>query len=259
MNLIVLKIGGSAISNKNIPFSFRKDVVEHIAKELTEIHKEYNIILVHGGGSYGHPIAKAYDLSKGLYAPKKQLLGFSRTRYYMSKLNLLIIEEFIKYNLPVITIQTSSVITAKQGKIYNFYIEPIIKLLSLRMIPVMYGDVVIDEKKGIAIISGDDISTYLAIKLKADKLLFGLDVDGIYSKDPSLEDSELIEILDISSFTIKGTMTKYDVTGGIFHKIEKAIEATKHGINVYFFNITKQGRLLDVINEKGTFTKLITG
>lgn len=233
--------------------------MKKIVKELTVIHNKYNydIVVIHGGGAYGHPIAAKYDLKKGLYN-STQLQGFSETRYYMTKLNMLIIDEMIHQHLPAISLQTSSVVITDTGNIDTFFLEPLKKALSLGMIPVMYGDVVFDKKLGFTILSGDDLSAYLAIRLKAKKLLFGLDVDGIYTKDPSSNDAKLITLLDISFNSIEGSTKGFDVTGGIFHKLQTAILAARNGVDVYFFNITKENRLLKVIEEKGIFTKLVS-
>lgn len=260
MELIVLKIGGSAITNKEAPFSFRENIVENISNEFYEIYKEnkYNFIIVHGGGSFGHPLAKKYQLKSGIQNIEEQAIGFSLTHLYMTKLNTLIIEKLISKNLPVVTVQTSAVAVTNDGKISYFCLNILKKLLEFHMIPVMFGDVVLDEKKGFTILSGDDIAVYLAIRLKATKLLFGLDIDGIYTKDPSLEDSRLLTSLKISSVsTIKGRTSGFDVTGGIFHKIRVASQAVKKGVKVYFFNITEPGRLTKVINGKGIFTELV--
>ncbi|MEM2715383.1 MAG: acetylglutamate kinase, partial [Candidatus Thermoplasmatota archaeon] len=52
--MIIIKIGGSVISNKEKPFSFNEKIVEQIAEEIKYFYPEKKFLIVHGGGSYGH-------------------------------------------------------------------------------------------------------------------------------------------------------------------------------------------------------------
>ena len=60
-DIIILKFGGSVITDKKseIPKVNHK-VLDRICNILKD--KERNMIIVHGAGSYGHPIAKRYAL-----------------------------------------------------------------------------------------------------------------------------------------------------------------------------------------------------
>ena len=71
----IVKLGGSVITDKNQPFSIRKIIISNL---LTQIkNSEKKIIIVHGGGSFGHPLAKEYQIHKG-FNPEidDQILGF---------------------------------------------------------------------------------------------------------------------------------------------------------------------------------------
>ena len=61
--IILLKLGGSLLTNKNKPFSIREDVVRNAVQQIIEANDK--LILIHGGGSFGHPLAKKYKISKG--------------------------------------------------------------------------------------------------------------------------------------------------------------------------------------------------
>jgi isopentenyl phosphate kinase (EC 2.7.4.-) len=58
------------------------------------------------------------------------------------------------------------------------------RLVSMSVIPMLYGDVIIDDELGFSILSGDDIMVELARALKPSKALFLMDVDGVYTKGP---------------------------------------------------------------------------
>jgi isopentenyl phosphate kinase len=56
--LHIVKIGGSIITDKTKPLTFKKAVVKRLAREIKESNEE--IILVHGAGSFGHIFADRY-------------------------------------------------------------------------------------------------------------------------------------------------------------------------------------------------------
>ena len=53
------------------------------------------------------------------------------------------------------------------------------------MVPVLYGDVVLDANEDLkmAVISGDQLVSYLSLKLKPERIILGSDVDGIFDRD----------------------------------------------------------------------------
>jgi isopentenyl phosphate kinase len=61
--MFIIKIGGSVITNKAIQDSFKKDVLDNLAQQIKKSKKD--IIIVHGAGSFGHILAKKYNLNQG--------------------------------------------------------------------------------------------------------------------------------------------------------------------------------------------------
>ena len=58
--MILIKLGGSIITNKEKPLSARKKTIDNLSKSLKKIKEP--IIIVHGGGSYGHYWSVKYDM-----------------------------------------------------------------------------------------------------------------------------------------------------------------------------------------------------
>lgn len=250
--MIILKLGGSVISNKNKPFSFNKRVVSNIADEIAEFYPEKDFIVVHGGGSFGHPLAKKYEIRKGLNSENKKT-GFSKTHLAMLDLNKKIVEIFIEKNLPAFPVAPSSVFFVENGEICEGFFKIIEKYLERKFIPVLFGDVALAVDKGIDILSGDQIISYLSKIFAPEKVIFLMDVDGIYNKNPREEDAKLIEeIREDVEFNQK--IGIYDVTGGIKNKVEQAL---KMDCTCYFINGRKKGYLRKaIIGEKiGTIIK----
>ena len=58
--MILIKLGGSIITNKENPLSARRKTIDNILKQIRKI-KEPKVI-VHGGGSYGHYWSVKYGM-----------------------------------------------------------------------------------------------------------------------------------------------------------------------------------------------------
>ena len=58
--MILIKLGGSIITNKEKPLSAKRKIIDNLAKNLKKIDE--SIIIVHGGGSYGHYWSVKYDM-----------------------------------------------------------------------------------------------------------------------------------------------------------------------------------------------------
>ncbi len=88
---IVLKLGGSVITFKDKEQEANVKAVRRLAGEIAEAKPE-SLLIVHGGGSFGHPKARKYEIFKGYKSEKSQLLGFSETRVSTLKLNSLVVK-----------------------------------------------------------------------------------------------------------------------------------------------------------------------
>ena len=185
--LTILKLGGSVITNKKKPFTPNKKAITRLAKEIKQANVEF-LLLIHGGGSFGHPIAKKYEIRNG-YKDSSQIMGFSKTHQAMVSLNKIILDALNQKEIPAVAVQPSAFITTDNGRITCMDKEIVLKLLEFGITPVLYGDVVLDSDLGFTILSGDQLVSSLAIKLNADRIIMGLDVDGLFTKDPKIHSS----------------------------------------------------------------------
>jgi len=249
---VVIKLGGSAITDKTRFKCANTALLENTAKELAEAKVSIPFLIVHGGGSFGHPLAKQYDLQNGFTSPD-QLEGIVKTCIAMKQLNLLVIDAFAAMGLPVVSVNPSSCVITQSGRIQNFFIEPIEKLLQLGAIPVLFGDVVLDSEMGVSILSGDQIIVSLAKSLNASHIVVGLTVDGLYREDPELNpNAEIIEHITLSDIgtgleSAKEAQTP-DVTGGMRKKVEELIPALEANIPVAMINLNEPKRLVEAIH-----------
>lgn len=259
--LIILKIGGSVITKKHEKFSARHDIIDRICLEISKIKK--SLILIYGAGSFGHPIAKKYEIHKGFYS-KSQLNGIVEIRIKMQELEDILTNTLKKYNVAVMPIISSSCMVAESKRLIKVNTETFNLFLRLGMVPMCSGDVVADRKLGFCIVSGDQIVAYLAKELNASKVIFGCDVDGIFTSDPKqnenarlytrIRSSDLDKILMNS---VGGTNAP-DVTGGMFGKLRENIEIVNLGTEVTIMNLNRPEDLTKVIGgENVRCTRLI--
>jgi len=112
------------------------------------------------------------------------------------------------------------------------------------------------SEKGIDILSGDQIAGYLAKILRAEKVIFLMDVDGIYDKNPREKGAKLITELTkegIEHLLESSESAGIDVTGGIGNKLKKALEIA-HYSDVYFINGKVKGNLTKVLQGENPGT-----
>lgn len=259
----VLKLGGSVITDKNKPLTPNLTAIERLADEISRANVS-SLILVHGGGSFGHPFAERYNLEAG-YVDESQILGFSQTHLAMTLLNSWVMEALIRNNIPAVEVHTSSCAVTKVGRITSMELKPLKKMLKMGFMPVLYGDTILDSKQGFAILSGDQLVSSLATKLGASHIILGADVDGLYTSDPKTNPSaQLIEratLKELKSMEHKiGGSKATDVTGGMFGKMHEVTLAIEEGIETVVVNATKPDRVYKALTgEKVTGTVFTKG
>jgi len=257
---VVLKLGGSVITRKEKPLTPNLSAMRRLAREISEAAVS-RLVLVHGGGSFGHPLAKQYRLKKG-YTDASQLLGFSKTHQAMVALNKMVVDALIQRNIPVVGLQPSSCVVTKSGRIHLMEDRPLKKLLESGFAPVLYGDTVLDLDLGFSILSGDQLAAHLAVLLNASRVIMGIDEDGLYSGDPKVDSSARL----ISHATLRelksmqrelGKAKTPDVTGGMLGKIAELTPAVERGVSALIVNAAKPNTVYKALKGEDVVGTLI--
>jgi isopentenyl phosphate kinase len=260
--LVVIKLGGSALTDKTRIYTPRIPIIHSAASQVAEIRKDCSVILIHGAGSYGHIPVKKYGLQQGWKRPK-QLIGLSSTKFKLLEWENLLDGIFLEHGVPVMPFLASDLFVTEKGRIVSAWLKPLASWLRLGCVPITGGDIVPDSRNGFSILSGDQIAAFIAIKLKATRLIYAVDVDGVFNVNPALDsNAQLLETLTESSAAhlVSRAMlgTTPDVTGGMAGKINESLTATRHRIPVYFVNLTKSGRLRKAaLGQKVSSSRLI--
>ncbi|MBN1230585.1 MAG: isopentenyl phosphate kinase family protein [Anaerolineales bacterium] len=223
MSLVFLKLGGSLITDKDIPSTPRVEVIRRIADEIKSAVTEnpnLQLILGHGSGSFGHQAAKKYQTINGVHI-KKDWGGFSEVWYQASTLNRLVIETLHRTGLPVVNFPAVNSVLVSEQKILKWETKPIQAAYQAGLIPVVYGDVVFDDALGGTILSTEKIFSYLVKQLKPNRILLAGLEEGIWEDFPSRKILvSLITPENIKTLRdgIKGSEAA-DVTGGMSAKV----------------------------------------
>jgi isopentenyl phosphate kinase len=137
---------------------------------------------------------------------------------------------------------------ADRGRIVSRNFEMISSMLKLGLVPYIGGDIVQDISLGASVVSGDQIAVNLAMAFHADTIIFGTDVDGLFTADPKLDHkAKLISTLDIVKLQEwaekAGPANVPDATGGMRGKLTEILPAVRAGIKVMMINLNNPQRL----------------
>lgn len=247
------------ITDKEREFSIRRGTIRRLARELRGVK---GIVLVHGGGSFGHPLARRYGLTGGLRGPE-QLRGFAEVRRAMERLNLRVVEELGREGLRAVPVPPSACCLLEGGEVKTMELGPVKEMAELGLLPVLYGDAVVDLAQGVNILSGDKLAVHLALRLGASRVVVGVDVDGVFTEDPRRNPkAELIKVITPRewermrpSFSSRGC----DVTGGMLGKVRELLRLAEGGIEAQIVNASRRGVLRRALEGDRSLGTLIRG
>jgi isopentenyl phosphate kinase len=251
---VILKIGGSVITDKNGDLAAKTEIINRLAEEIKHANVG-DLIIVHGGGSFGHPTAQKWGLKDGFKEPT-QMLGFAETHHVMTVLNGLVMDALVWHEIPAVSVAPSCGFLTENGRIKSSDCTMVERMMRMGFTPVLYGDATLDEKLGFTVLSGDQLVTYLALKFNACKIVMGVDCDGLYDADPKTDkNAKMFQHLSLKELqALQGKLAKpanADVTGGIQGKVSELLPAVEKGIPVSIVNGAKTGRVYKaLVGEK---------
>ena len=79
--LILLKLGGSLITDKTQPYTPKLDVIEDVALQIStalRTHSDLRLVIGHGSGSFGHVAASEYHTRDGFLPRPSPLIHRER-------------------------------------------------------------------------------------------------------------------------------------------------------------------------------------
>ncbi len=249
----VVKLGGSAITHKGTPFSANAEHMRRLAKEIAGAAGK-KIIIVYGGGSFGHAAAIKHLSGGRISTPS----GIAEVRAAMLALTNELTREFVAEGVPVFAFAPSSSLVFGGGCSIRFgraTLEAVAKALEGGLVPAMGGDIILDRGGGARILSGDTIARMLGIRFSAKTLAFGTDVDGVMGASGvirAISRTELPAVIKMAGGR------SGDVTGAMAGKLAAVRDyLSRGGREALIFNACKPGVLARVLagSHEGTIIK----
>lgn len=235
---VMVKIGGSFITDKNQPDSLKENRVRKIAREITTAIQlgKVSLLLSHGAGSYGHIAAKQYQAQQGSH-PHFGWQAFYQIRQDMMKMNLRILQLCAEEGLFPITIQPSAIAMARKGKLIYMDTRNIRFLLDSDQVPLIHGDIVLDENQDFTIASTEDQIRKLSEYIFFHRIVMISDVPGVLDNEgnviPQIDHNNYSQILDQL-----GGSAGLDVTGGMRSKVEQVYQIIQKNPSTQAFIIS---------------------
>jgi len=246
--LAIVKLGGSLITYKEKPLTINLEAIDVISNALSK--SEIPLILVHGGGSFGHYFADKYGLS--LKPSRASAEGVSKTKASMLELNLKILSCLDKHGINPYPLPPSNFIELPVKAKRMLFLS----LINYGLTPITYGDVLL-KSGGFYVLSGDEITRMLSEVLRPIRVIFLSNVDGIFI-DLSQPNSLIGDLKTEDLTRIQLKSIDMDVTGGMMLKLKEAMRIAKNGIDVMFINGTKPERIFKALKGellKGTLIR----
>ncbi len=255
-NIVLVKLGGSVITDKSKAYFANVDIIKRLARELKVSKK--SLILAHGSGSFGHTSAVKYGGKKG-YKSKE---GIAKVARDAMEINRIVMDILVKEKIPAISFRPMSMILAKNGQMEENFFQVVELAANQGLIPVVYGDVIWDKKWKSTIYSGETILNRIGIYLKnkgfkIDKIIQVGETNGVYDdKGNTIPQISKNSWQNLRKYVYKPKVK--DVTGGMQHKIEDALKMAEIGVNTLLINGKVKNELSNALlnkKVKGTVIK----
>jgi isopentenyl phosphate kinase len=263
--LFFLKLGGSLITDKSREQTVLPDVLARLASEVAAAlakRPDLRLVVGHGSGSFGHTEAKKYGTRQGVRTPG-QWRAFANVAHVAARLNRHVLDALRAAGIPAINAQPSASVVCKDGVIVEMAVAPIQHALDGGLVPVVYGDVAVDEVRGGTIISTEDEFRYLATRLRPapSQILLAGSERGALTRWPDGDVIPLITPQNIESLrpTLRGSHAA-DVTGGMESKVLEMLAQAQAmpGLRIQIFSGLEPGLVLTMVLGHGEGGTLVT-
>lgn len=249
--LVMVKIGGGVITDKNKRYGLKKKVLQNISVELGKAYGEMedaHLIIGNGAGSFAHWSARKYKTAEG-FVNSESKVGAGWVRHDAVKLNQIVVEELLKNNMPAFSFSPSSMMRVESGMVMELFTASLEDALEKGVVPVVYGDPVIDGSSGSGIFSTEKVFSVLVDRLREKymrvRIIHVSSEDGV-----RVEGKVVSEISDRNFDEVKSAINGsggVDVTGGMIHKVMESLELAASGIESVIVSGLRRGRMKEAL------------
>ena len=252
-DFIVIKMGGSVLSNKNLFDNLIQDIV--ILKKLGLF-----IFLIHGGGT--KISIKLNDLNiksnfinglritddKIINIVEDTLVNFNKEIVNALKDQSCRAREITSKENNVIIVKPESDALGFVGKPTKIKTNILTEIVKANMVPVI-ASLGLNENNQTFNINADSVAGAIAKELRARRLLILSDVEGVLNKDRKL-------IPEINSDQAKRMIKDGTISGGMMPKIYNCLDVAKNGVKAVCIidGRKKHSILFELLSDKGSGT-----
>jgi isopentenyl phosphate kinase len=274
--LILLKLGGSLITDKDKEYTPRLDKLRELSLEIKaalDSAPGLSLILGHGSGSFGHVAAKKHGTRDGVKPSPPAPLpkgegsnwsnywnGFAEVRYQAAELNRFVVQSLLEAGIPALPFPPSASMISKDRKVIHHNIETIRRALSVGLLPVVQGDVAFDDSLGGTILSTEDVFTFLVDQFPVSRILLAGIEAGVWEDFPAR--TRLLKQIQLPAYEakrsgIQGSVST-DVTGGMKAKVEEMLSLIHmhEGMTAQIFAAEEPGMLTRALQGENVGTLL---
>ncbi len=279
--IVLLKLGGSLITDKDKPYTPRLEKLTELALEIkTVLDSTPGLLLIlgHGSGSFGHVAAKKYGtrdgtplrlppnslnlggVSQGDEGGREYWKGFAEVRFQAAELNRFVMDALITSGVSAISFPPSSSMISNNRKVIHHNSLAIRRALEARLLPVVYGDVAFDESLGGTILSTEDVFGFLVEQFSPSRILLAGIEAGVWEDFPGR--TRLVKQIQLSGYEKMragiGSSASTDVTGGMKAKVEEMFQLIQknEGLTVQIFSAEENGFLTRALQGENVGTLL---
>lgn len=235
--LIFVKLGGSILTDKTQAETLNTVALHTAVQAIAEVLREQpalRLLIGHGGGSFGHFWAEKYGTQRGV-RDAEGWLGAARVADAQGRLNRVIVGALLEAGVAAIGVPPSSSALATGGALQHLETAAIERMLyglgsmskqgvgGRCLVPVLHGDVVLDEAQQVSISSTEAIFEYLTPRLGPQRIVL-IGEAGVFTADPR-RDPDAVRITQINAANIETVLAQTgashgtDVTGGMAAKV----------------------------------------
>jgi isopentenyl phosphate kinase len=247
--LTFLKLGGSLITDKHQPRSVRREVLARLLAEVAEARAEapdLQLVLGHGSGSFGHVEATRHGTRAGARTPE-QWRGLAEVQHAAGLLNCEVVEAAWAAGVPVLNLPPSASAVCVDGRLEALAVAPVEAALAHGLVPLVFGDVAVDQVRGGTIVSTEDVLVHLAGVFRPDRVLLAGLEPGVLDRWPG--GGVLPRIGSEDAVGGAQGAQGYDVTGGMASKVAQmqALVRQVPGLEVRIFSGQEAGVVRDAL------------
>jgi len=248
---LILKIGSSTLTAGTNRISYAK--IEDVARQIIALKNQFDIVIVSSGAIATAKQVVNLNGDASQVASKQALAAIGQP-----KLVRIYDEVFNSFGLKVA--QCLLVHRDFESEVAKINVKNTVdKLLEFGYTPLINENdtVAVDE---IVLGDNDQLSALVAVITEADLLVLASDIDGLYDKNPFLNDNaqlipQVNDLDQISSF-IQEKKSEHG-TGGMTTKIHAAKICQQHDIEMWIINGGKNNFLVNALEGKIAFTAFL--